>query len=196
MLKAENITFGYDKNNPILESVSFTVAKGEVVGLSAHSGRGKTTLGKILAGYENPHKGRVCLEGITPKKNRPNPVQMIFQHPDKAVNPKWKLHKILEESGVDYKPLLAPLGIDKSWLNRWPSELSGGELQRFCVLRALTTDTHFIIADEMTAMLDAVTQAEIWHFLLTYAKTHEIGLVVISHDQHLLKVLCHRVVTL
>ena len=82
------------------------------------------------------------------------------------------------------------------WLNRWPSELSGGELQRFCVLRALSPKTKFLIADEMTTMLDAITQAQIWNVVIDYCKKNSIGLIVISHDKDLVNIVCDRVINL
>ena len=78
-------------------------------------------------------------------------------------------------------------------MDRWPIELSGGELQRFCVARALSPETKFIIADEMTTMLDGITQAKIWESLLEISKAMNIGLVVISHEKELLKKLCDRI---
>ncbi|MGX8797772.1 ABC transporter ATP-binding protein [Fusibacter sp. JL298sf-3] len=196
ILKAEGVSFYYQKEKPILDNIQFQVKSGEVVGITAPSGRGKTTLGKILAGYEKPSRGQVILEGVNVPKGEFYPVQLIYQHPEKAVNPKWKMEKMLKESGEPYEDLLEPLGIESAWLKRWPSELSGGELQRFCVLRALTPKTKFLIADEMTTMLDAITQAQIWHVVLAFAKAHDMGLIVISHDDALLEKLCDRIVKL
>ena len=92
--------------------------------------------------------------------------------------------------------LIEAAGIKKEWMSRWPAELSGGELQRFCVIRALNPKTRFLIADEMTTMLDAITQAQIWKLVLSYAEEHQMGVVVISHDKELVKRLCTRVVDL
>lgn len=195
-LSAENITFRYEKERCILKDVSFAIESGEVVGLTAPSGFGKTTLGKILAGYQRPERGRVTIDGTEIKGKGCHPVQLIFQHPEKAVNPKWKMRKVLAEAGTPSPQLTEALGIQSGWLDRWPSELSGGELQRFCVARALSEKTNFLIADEMTTMLDAITQAQIWNTVLDYAKLHEIGIVVISHDQPLLERLCGRIVDL
>ena len=144
-LKADNIKFGYTGNHRVLNHVDFTVEEGEVTGLIAPSGYGKTTLAKILAGYIKPEQGTVYLEerddeGNYVRLDLPkgyNPVQLIFQHPEKAVNPKWKMKKVLEEIGMPTKVMLDAAGIKEEWLNRWPAELSGGELQRFCVVRTL-----------------------------------------------------------
>lgn len=195
-LKAKDISFKYKNSNTyVLKNVDFEINSGEIVGLVAPSGFGKTTLAKILAGYENSYTGAVKIEGIN-KKNKYNPVQLIFQHPEKAVNPKWKMRQILTESFNPPKELLDYIVIKNEWLNRYPNELSGGELQRFCVIRALSKDTKFLIADEMTTMLDAITQAQIWNVVLDYIKQNNIGLIVISHEKALIQRICDRVVNL
>ena len=84
---------------------------------------------------------------------------------------------------------LARLGIREEWLDRFPSELSGGELQRFCVARALASGADFLICDEISTMLDPITQSQIWNFLLAEVKERKIGLLVVSHDE---KLMCHR----
>lgn len=196
-LKAENISFKYRNSDKfILENVDFEINSGEIVGLVAPSGFGKTTLAKILAGYEKADKGRVITSGIDKKTSTYNPVQLIFQHPEKAVNPKWRMSKILNEAFEPSKKLLDYMGIKDEWLTRYPSELSGGELQRFCVIRALSKETKFLIADEMTTMLDAITQAQIWNVVIDYVKENNIGMIVISHEKALMDRLCDRIVNL
>lgn len=196
LLKAENINFRYRGDKYILKDINLSVNNSEVVGIVAPSGFGKTTLAKILAGYIKPEKGRVVLEGCKKSKKSFNPIQLIFQHPEKSVNPKWKMKKILNEAYEPSEEMIEAMGIKKEWLNRWPSELSGGELQRFCVLRALSPETKFLIADEMTTMLDAITQAQIWNVVIDYCKENKIGLLVISHDKSLVDRICDRVVNL
>ena len=195
-LKASKINFKYNEDRYVLKDIDFYVNSGEVVGLVAPSGFGKTTLAKILAGYMTPESGEVVIEGCRREKNGYNPVQLIFQHPEKSVNPKWKMKKIINESFTPSKELIEAMGIKEGWMNRWPSELSGGELQRFCVIRALSPKTKFLIADEMTTMLDAITQAQIWNVVLDYARKNDIGVVVISHEKALVEKICDRVVNL
>lgn len=196
-LRAEKICYKYKSSDKyVLENVDFEINSGEIVGLVAPSGFGKTTLAKILSGFERPSSGRVIIDGYNKNKKDYNPVQLIFQHPEKAVNPKWKMEKILNEAFKPSKELLESMGIKDDWLSRWPSELSGGELQRFCVVRALSPKTKFIIADEMTTMLDAITQAQIWNVVIDYVKKNNIGLIVISHEKALIDRLCDRVVNL
>ena len=184
-LKASKINFKYNEDRYVLKDIDFYVNSGEVVGLVASSGFGKTTLAKILAGYITPESGEVVFEGCRREKNGYNPVQLIFQHPEKSVNPKWKMKKIINESFTPSKELIEAMGIKEGWMNRWPSELSGGELQRFCVIRALSPKTKFLIADEMTTMLDAITQAQIWNVVLDYAKKNDIGVVISSAIKNL-----------
>lgn len=196
-LKASGINFKYNNDKYILKDIDFEISSGEIVGLIAPSGFGKTTLAKILAGYQKPESGSVVLEGYNEKRKKGyNPVQLIFQHPEKSVNPKWKMSKIIKEAFNPSKELIEDMGIREEWLNRWPSELSGGELQRFCVLRALSENTKFLIADEMTTMLDAITQAQIWGVVLEHVKKYNIGLVVISHDRDLVDRICTKIVDL
>jgi peptide/nickel transport system ATP-binding protein len=166
-----------------------------VVGLLGPSGRGKSTLAKILAGYLRPAKGQLSIDGKAIPGKGYHPVQLIFQHPEKAVNPRWKMSRTITEG---YKPdmeLMKILDIQENWLNRYPNELSGGELQRFCVLRALSDKTRFLICDEITTMLDALTQARIWNFLLRYARERQIGVLLITHSWVLADKTCTRIIS-
>ncbi|MBH1939919.1 ATP-binding cassette domain-containing protein [Mobilitalea sibirica] len=195
-LEGRNIGFRYNKSDWILRNFNISLKEGEVIGLIGPSGCGKTTLGRILAGYEIPQEGKVTLDNIPLPTTGIHPVQLINQHPEKAVNPRWKMKKVLDEVKELDEDILIALGIEKEWLNRWPNELSGGELQRFCVARALSVHTKFIIADEMTTMLDAITQAQIWNSVQEIAKKRNMGILVISHEHNLLKRLCCRVIDL
>ncbi|MGI6014308.1 MAG: ABC transporter ATP-binding protein [Oscillospiraceae bacterium] len=196
LLKADNISFGYEKGKPILKNISFQIESGEIVGVTAPSGFGKSTLAKLLSGYLKPDSGAVTLDGKSLEKGCYNPVQLIFQHPEKNVNPKWKMQRILSEAWEPPAEMIDEMGIKPSWMNRWPSELSGGELQRFCVLRALSPETKFLIADEMTTMLDVITQAQIWQVVRKFAEQNNVGIIVISHEKALVERLCTRVVYL
>lgn len=163
----------------------------------APSGFGKTTFCKILGGYEKPDQGQVLLDGkALASYGAYCPVQMIWQHPEQAVNPRRKLKAVLEEGDHVGEPIISGLGIEPAWLNRYPAELSGGELQRFCIARALGRRTRFLLADEISAMLDLITQSQIWGFLLEEIKRRELGLVVVSHSQPLLDQICTRQVRL
>lgn len=214
MLEARNISFGYPgASKPLYENFSLAVEAGERVALSAPSGFGKTTLCRVLAGYERPWEGEVLVDGSPLPKRGACPVQMILQHPETAVDPRMRMAATLEEArgafegltaavrnGADPSPealrLMEGLGVKRQWLTRFPHELSGGELQRFCVARALAANPRYLIADEISTMLDAVTQAQIWGFLLEELEQRGMGLVFVSHSAALTERIATRVVDL
>ena len=184
----------------LFREFSLYLASGEIVGLQGESGSGKSTLCRILAGMEGAEHGDVLLNGESRLKQTRRkgyqPVQLVFQHPEKAVNPRWRVNSILYEGWQPEPSLLEELHIEGSWLQRYPMELSGGQLQRICIARALSPNTQFLLADEMTTMLDAITQAQIWRTMLSIVEERKLGMLVVSHDQHLLSRICHRVVSL
>ncbi len=194
-LKAENICFRYhEKAQWILKEFSLSVKSGERVGIIGPSGCGKSTLAHVIAGYRKPIQGQVLLDGKPLPKQGYCPVQMIYQHPELAVNPRWKMGKILTEGWKPDEALLKRMGIEKSWLTRWPAELSGGELQRFCIARVLSPKTKFLICDEITSMLDVITQAQIWQLLLEITEQRDIGMIVITHNMALADRVCTRII--
>ena len=194
-LEAKNLSFRYRRGQPpVLQAVNLTVHPGERVGLRGPSGRGKTTLCKLLAGYERPGNGQVLLDGRPLAGFRGCcPVQLIGQHPEAAVDPLLRLGDTLYEAGPVEEEVLEALHIAPAWLDRYPTELSGGELQRFCIARALRPETRFLLCDEITAMLALVTQAQIWEFLLDVASRRDLGLLIVSHQSLLLEKLCTRI---
>lgn len=191
-LEARSLSFRYDNGNrQILNNLSMTLTSTDRLGLIAPSGFGKTTFCKILAGYEKPDSGEVLLDG-KPLSDWKGycPVQMIWQHPELSVNPRWKMGEVLKEGDQVEQRIMDGLGIEPDWLNRYPSELSGGELQRFCIARALGQRTRFLLADEISTMLDLITQSQLWNFLLEEVKNREIGLLAVSHSDALLERIC------
>ena len=193
-LEAKSVSFRYGKRQAwVLQNLNFCVEQGTCIGLSAPSGAGKSTLAMLLAGYLMPVEGAVLLNGKPLLPQGVCPVQLIYQHPEQAVNPRWRLRRVLEESGQVQEELLHALGIEQEWLERFPIELSGGELQRFCVARALMSNASFLICDEMSTMLDVITQAQIWQVVNGEAKKRNIGIVVITHNDYLAGRLCSKV---
>ena len=192
-LEAKNLTFAYeDKEGNVFSNVSFSVESHERVAILGPSGFGKTTLCKNLAGYLTPKSGEVLLDGIPLPRKGYCPVQMIWQHPERAVNPRLRLRDTLADGQEVEERIIRELGIEEDWMNRYPQELSGGELQRFCIARALGKKTKFLIADEISTMLDLITQSQIWNFLLKEVKEREIGLIIVSHSEPLLKRVAER----
>ena len=196
-LEAKNIYFRYDRKQPwILEDCSVRVDKGECLAIFAPSGYGKTTLAMLLSGYIKPVKGEILLDGKPLPEKGVCPVQLIHQHPEKAINPRWRLKRVLEESGKIDADVLHAFGIEHEWLDRFPRELSGGELQRFCVARALMSGADYLICDEISTMLDVITQAQIWNVVLEEAKKRNMGLIAVTHNMHLDKKIATRIVDL
>ena len=190
ILKAENISFSYNKKRPILKDVSLSLESNQIIGLMGESGSGKSTLCKVISDHIQHYQGNVTIDGNEIKQKGFYPIQLIFQHPEKTMNPKWKMDKILKESWNPPQELKDTFGLKDSWMTRWPNELSGGELQRFSILRAINPKTKFIIADEISTMLDAVTQVQIWEALINHCKANNIGILAVSHDKKLLDVIC------
>lgn len=195
-LKAHNISHYYHKNKWVLEVNDLEIESGEILGLSAPSGYGKSTIAQILAGYISPIEGHVTLDGKEIPAKGYNPVQMVFQAPEQTLNPFWKIRDSLNEGWNVSEELRKSLKISEDWLDRWPSELSGGQLQRICIARALGPKTKFLLADEITTMVDTVSQAEIWDTLLKEVEKRDLGILTFSHDHELLKRVCTEIVDL
>lgn len=196
-LEAKNIYFRYDHKQPwIIENRSIKVEKGERLAIFAPSGYGKTTLAMMLAGYLEPVKGQILLDEKPLPTKGICPVQLIYQHPEKAINPRWRLKRVLEESGELREDVLDAFGIERVWLERFPRELSGGELQRFCVARALMSGADYLICDEISTMLDVITQAQIWNVVLAEAEKRNMGIIAVTHNKHLAERIATRTVDL
>ena len=190
-LEAKNISFKYPSaKNDLLKDVNIELDNKKIIGLIGDSGSGKSTLCKILSGYVTKYEGDVIFDGNPLPKKGFKPVQLIYQHPEKVMNPKWKMKQVLEESWDVPDDILSEFGIQKSWLTRFPQELSGGELQRFSVVRSLNPETKFLIADEMTTMLDAITQVQILDSVLKIVKKRNMGFLLVSHDMPLVETIC------
>lgn len=194
MLSAEDVWFRYGRDRPwVLAGVHLRLEPGEVVGLCGPSGGGKSTLGRVLAGHVRPERGRVTVDGAEPRAHRaPHPVQLVLQNPERALDPRWTVRRALAAAGAgegDVDERLVP----HSWLDRYPHEISGGEQQRVNLARALLARPRYVVADEISASLDAVTQARIWTLLLERCRADGIGVLAISHDRPLLETVAGRV---
>lgn len=198
LLVANNISYSHIPNGKnIFNNLNFTIKSGERIAISAPSGFGKTTLCKILSGYEIPNNGIILLDGKPLDSYKGYcPVQMIWQHPEQVLNPRLKMKEILKEAGEINTKLLKDLGIQEKWLNRFPRELSGGELQRFCIARVLNKKTKFLLADEITTMFDLITQSQLWQVILKFCKKENIGIVIVSHSQPLINKICTKEILL
>lgn len=197
MLETRDISYRHPGSARLLyDGFSLSVSPGERVALKAPSGFGKTTLCRLLAGYDVPQSGQILVDGAPLPKRGACPVQLILQHPETAVDPRLRMRDTLAEAGDVPERLLDDLGIQRQWLRRYPHELSGGELQRFCIARALAANPRYLIADEISTMLDAVTQAQLWRFLVAEVRSRDTGLLFVSHSEALTSRIATRVVDL
>lgn len=194
-LEVNGISYHYPDSPWLFKQVDLLIRPGEIVGLFGYSGSGKSTMAEIMAGYKAPLEGRIVIGDQPVTTGNGHPVQLVLQHPEQAINPRWRMRQVEEEVGGFSPALKQALGINEEWLSRWPSELSGGELQRFNLARALSSQhIKYLIADEMSTMLDAITQANIWKTVQTLAKERQIGVLAISHDYALLERVSDRII--
>ncbi|WP_440898862.1 ABC transporter ATP-binding protein [Actinosynnema sp.] len=203
-LRARDVWFRYGRTGPwVVRGVDLDVEPGEVVGLHGASGSGKSTLGRLLAGLDRPRRGAVEADGAAPRPGRgvPNPVQLAFQDAHSAMDPRWRVSEVLAETApgggaAGEVAALDPVLVPPALLDRFPHEISGGEAQRVNLARALLTSPRYLVADEITASLDAITQAVIWRLLLERVRADRVGVLAISHDRPLLDAVADRVVDL
>ena len=177
ILEIDNVTFGYDKNRPLFKNFSLRLKKGEVVSVVGKSGVGKTTLFSLITGEMKPQKGSI-------KAKR---VSQIFQDPYSSFHPSYTLLNQIEDV-ADTKGMekyLKELDINISLLKKLPHQLSGGQLQRCSILRALLMKSDIILADEPTSALDNIVQLDTMRMLINYLE--RVGIVLITHDMDLAK---------
>lgn len=181
--------------------VNLTIGHGETLGLIGESGSGKSTISRAIMGVYKPTAGTITLDGIdvhrasgTEARSVRRRMQMIFQNPYASVNRRYTVSRIIEEPAVVQRigdsatrarrtrELLELVGLSQRYLHRYPHELSGGQLQRVGIARALSTDPDFLIADEPTAALDVSVRAQVMNLLVDLKAELGLSLLFISHD--------------
>lgn len=196
MIELKNISFSYEKRE-IFKNINLTLSPKQLIIITAPSGYGKSTLGKIISGYLKPDSGEVIVDGKSIFDYEGYlPVQMAFQHPEKSVNRRWKIGKILNEGWDVNKDVVEKFGIKDYWLDKYPQELSGGELQRICLARIMSNDTKYLVLDEITTMVDAITQVQLFEVLEHFRLEHNMGIILISHNRKLIERLDGKVIDL
>lgn len=177
----------------LFSNIDLSVQPGEIIGVTGPSGSGKSSLGDILLGLLPPDAGYVSrAEGVVRHR-----YQKIYQDPPSAVAPRVTIRRTLtdlvalhglKESAI--LPLMQRLRLNPSLLNRRRGEVSGGELQRFALLRVLLLDPVFLFADEPTSRLDPITQQETIALLVELAREKGCALLIVSHDTALIEKAC------
>ncbi|EMD1717736.1 ATP-binding cassette domain-containing protein [Providencia stuartii] len=189
MLEVKNV-YITQGGNTLWSDLSFCLDNNERLGLSAPSGFGKTTLGRVLAQWQVPSNGLILFEGKALPATGYCPIQLVPQHPEKSFNPYRTVGSSVNDAWEPSAEYLERLSIKAEWLERRPSELSGGELARIALLRALDPRTKILIADEITAQLDAHLQKDIWQFLIELSQDRPLAMIIFSHNKMLLEKVC------
>ncbi|GES19852.1 oligopeptide ABC transporter ATP-binding protein [Acrocarpospora pleiomorpha] len=201
------------KTMTAVDEVSFEVARGEVVSLIGESGSGKSTIGKMVLRLMSAQKGTITVDGddITKLEKRAyyRKIQGVFQDPFSSYNPIFKADRVFSM----IKEVYFPKEPDRIWrdkvasalndvrleagqvLNKFPHQLSGGQLQRLLIARALLLDIDLLVADEITSMLDASTRIDVLN-LLADLKSRGLGVLFITHDLALGNYISERTVVL
>ncbi|MGY3929536.1 ATPase DppE [Aeromonas encheleia] len=180
---------------PLWQGLTLAIKAGERLGLAAPSGHGKTTLGRVLAGWQLAGEGgQILLDGQPLPLKGYHPVQLVPQHPELCFNPYRSTGQALWDVWRPDEAMLARFLVKPEWLGRKPGQLSGGELARIALLRALDPRTRLLIADEVTAQLDPQIQRHIWQELMRECESRGLGMLVFSHQQALLRQVCHRLI--
>ncbi len=220
LLTLQNISASYEQagRDPayILQDLSLTIQKNEFLGLIGESGSGKTTIANLIAGFMQPDQGEIIfhsehLENMTARERRQKlqgGIQMIFQDPYGSFNPvhtiAYQLREILNiqkkfetaEIETRVKQMIEAVGLSADFLNRYPDQLSGGQLQRIAIGAALLVEPCLLLADEPVSALDVSVQAQILDLFQVLREKFQFSCLFISHDLAVVYHLCDRVAIL
>jgi oligopeptide transport system ATP-binding protein len=207
----------FRKSSPLraVDNVSLSIARGESVGLVGESGSGKTTLGRLILRLIEPTAGSVLFDGIDvfalaqgPLRSLRRRMQIVFQDPFASLNPRMtvgaavreplEVHRITggTESEQAVKELFEEVGLDPSYVVRYPHELSGGQRQRVGIARALSLRPEFMILDEPVSALDVSVQAQVLNLLVDLRESRGLTYLFIAHDLAVVRHVAHRVIVM
>ncbi len=198
ILEVGHLTQSYRAGQTVLDDVSLSVKKGEVLGVAGESGCGKTTLLKVILGLVKPKSGLVEFKGKR--------MGMVFQNPASSLDPLMSVEQILGEAFVlkrevkknEFKPraveLLKAVELPENYLLKKPHQMSGGECQRVAIARALLFEPDLLLCDEAVSSLDALVQVSILNLFLKLFEERRISCVFVSHDLRVIRHMSDRVV--
>jgi peptide/nickel transport system ATP-binding protein len=199
-----------------VDGVSFTMHKGEILGLVGESGSGKTTLGRALVRLVEPSSGKINFDGLEVSrmtkqalKKLRRRIQIIFQDPYASLNPRMSIGQAImeplwvhghiqnkKEGEQEVRTLLEKVGLEPTYFNRFPNEFSGGQRQRIGIARALAARPDMLICDESVASLDVSIQAQILNLLKDLRDQEDLSILFISHDLAVIKFLSERILVM
>ena len=200
-----------NKKTTVIKGVSFDLKQGECLGIIGESGSGKSTLGKLILGLEKPDSGKIYFNGqdistrIWKKSAMRKNISAVFQDYNASVNPYFTAAQIIAEPLDIYEKLakndrkkrinvlLEQVGLDSSFYERFPHEMSGGQLQRVCIARAIACSPQFILFDEAVSSLDISVQTQILELLADLRKQLNLTSIFITHDLTTITYLCDKI---
>lgn len=211
LIEVKNVTKAFKNDDSwlfpsyqnVLNGVSITVNEGECVGVVGESGSGKSTLGKVILGLEAADSGEVVLGNAISDLPMHQVMSVVFQDYNTSVNPRLTIREIINEPLINEKVgkaereshlvlLLEEVGLDADMLDRYPHQLSGGQLQRVCIARAVAPNPKFILLDEAVSSLDVSVQVQVLDLLQKLKQERQISYLFITHDIAVASFLCDR----
>lgn len=214
MLKVDSVEKSYKKGGlfskerqKVLKNVSFECGSGECLGIIGESGSGKSTLGRLIVGIEKPDRGTVLFEGknVEDRRVRSGNISAVFQDYKSSINPFFTVEEAImeplkvksrgqKENQSKIDNLLNQVGLNPSYKKKYPHELSGGEVQRVCIARAISAEPKCILLDEAISSLDISVQFQVLELLKELKKIYNMGYVFITHDIQAAAYICDRVI--
>jgi peptide/nickel transport system ATP-binding protein len=215
VLQVQNVSASYTGKEKVLEDINLKIRRARTVALVGESGSGKSTLARVVTGLLPPLEGKIFFEGqeLPPAlKSRDREslrqMQMIYQMPDTALNPRQKLRKVIgrplafyfnmsrKEQEERVLELLRMVELPEDYIDRYSTELSGGEKQRVCIARALAAMPDLIICDEVTSALDQLVAEEILKLLQRLQNDLHVSYLFITHDLATVKAIADEIVVM
>lgn len=186
VLEIQNLTFGYSKERKIFDDFSLSLNVGEVKVIVGPSGVGKSTLFELILGRLKPQSGNIRLAGLS----------QVFQDPYSSFHPTYTIREQISDvvSMEGYVNLLMQMGLQEEHLDSLPHKLSGGQLQRCSILRALLMKPKLLLLDEPTSALDNLNQLDIMKLIME--NLEEMGVLIITHDENLAHWCADEIITL
>ncbi|KEK22121.1 ABC transporter ATP-binding protein [Bacillus gaemokensis] len=214
MIRVDSVEKSYKKGGlfsrdrqKILKKVSFECRSGECLGIIGESGSGKSTLGRLILGIEKPDCGTVLFEGknIANRVVRLGNISAVFQDYTSSINPFFTVEEAImeplktkkkdsKEYQIKIDILLNQVGLNPSYRKKYPHQLSGGEIQRVCIARAISTEPKCILLDEAISSLDVSVQKQVLELLKQLRKIYNMSYIFITHDIQAAAYICDRII--